>query len=162
MFRVGVGFDVHPFADGRPLVLGGVVIPHPRGLAGHSDADAVCHALCDALLGAFALGDIGKMFPDNDPAHKNANSLELLRQVAARVGKQGGRAVNVDVSVAAQSPKIAPYTDAMRANVADALGIAASCVGIKATTAEGLGFVGRQEGIAVYAVALMQTNEGGQ
>lgn len=153
--RIGIGMDVHAFAEGRRLVLGGVDIPHARGLLGHSDADVLAHAVSDALLGAARLGDIGKLFPDTDPAYAGADSLVLLGHVAAAVRQAGFTIVDVDAVVAAQAPKLSPYRDAMRANLADAMGIAVQNVGVKATTTEHLGFEGREEGISAYAVCLL-------
>ncbi|HEY6000789.1 MAG TPA: 2-C-methyl-D-erythritol 2,4-cyclodiphosphate synthase [bacterium] len=153
--RVGLGFDVHPFADGRRLVLGGVEIPHVAGLAGHSDADVLLHAVCDALLGAAALGDIGLHFPDSDPAYRGISSMELLRRTAALVAGAGWKPLQVDAVVLAEAPRIAPHAAAMRAGIAATLGIPAANVGLKATTVEGLGFVGRREGIAAQAVCLL-------
>jgi 2-C-methyl-D-erythritol 4-phosphate cytidylyltransferase / 2-C-methyl-D-erythritol 2,4-cyclodiphosphate synthase len=152
--RVGFGYDVHPFAKGRKLVLGGIEF-EGDGLAGHSDADIVAHAVADAVLGAAGMGDIGHHFPDSDETYRGANSLELLRRVVALVGGAGYRVGNIDLTVAARRPKIAPSSAAMSQRLADVLGIAASKVNIKATTGERLGFVGRQEGIAVSAVALL-------
>ena len=151
--RVGTGFDVHRFAEGRRLVLGGVEIPYELGLAGHSDADVLTHALMDALLGAAAMGDIGKLFPDSDPAYEGADSLLLLQQVAEKLDEAFYRIGNVDVTVIAQEPKLSPYTEQMRENLAARLGIEVSRVSVKATTTERLGFTGRQEGIACEAVA---------
>lgn len=153
--RVGQGFDVHAFADGRRLILGGVPIEHPRGLAGHSDADVLAHAVTDALLGAAALGDLGRHFPDSDPAWKDADSLDLLRRVTARAAEAGWRPVNVDATVIAEAPRLAPHIDVMRGNLADALGLPRERVGVKATTSERLGFTGREEGIAALAVVLV-------
>jgi 2-C-methyl-D-erythritol 2,4-cyclodiphosphate synthase len=151
--RTGLGFDVHPFAEGRRLVLGGVQIDHPRGLAGYSDADVLCHAIADALLGAAALGDIGHHFPPDDPRWKDADSREVLRVVAARVREAGWEIVSVDATVLAEEPRIAPHADKMKSEIAGALSIGPAEVGVKATTMEGLGFVGRREGIAAMAVA---------
>lgn len=153
--RVGTGFDVHPFARDRVLVIGGVAIPHELGLAGHSDADVLSHAICDALLGAAALGDIGRHFPDRDPAFRGISSLELLRRTAAILAAAGWSPLQVDSCVLAEVPRIAPHATAMRAAIAAALGIPSENVGIKATTTEGLGFVGRREGIAAQAVCLI-------
>lgn len=153
--RIGHGFDVHAFAAGRALILGGVNIPHDRGLLGHSDADVVLHALADALLGAAALGDIGRHFPDTDPAFAGADSRVLLREVVARVAVAGWRTGNVDVTVIAQAPRLAPHIPAMVQNIAADLGIPAGDVNVKATTTEGLGFTGRGEGIACEAVCLL-------
>jgi 2-C-methyl-D-erythritol 2,4-cyclodiphosphate synthase len=151
--RTGLGFDVHPFAEGRRLVLGGVQIDHPRGLAGYSDADVLCHAIADALLGAAALGDIGHHFPPDDPRWKDADSRDVLGVVAARVREAGWEIVNVDATVLAEEPRIAPHADMMKSEIAGALSIGPAEVGVKATTMEGLGFVGRREGIAAMAVA---------
>ncbi len=153
--RVGIGLDVHAFADGRPLRLGGVEIPHDRGLAGHSDADVVLHAIADALLGAAALGDIGQHFPDTDPRWAGADSRQLLRRVVELVRAAGFGPANVDVTVVAQEPKLAPYRDEMRRQIAACLGVDLSAVSVKATTTEGLGFTGRREGIGAIAVALV-------
>lgn len=153
--RIGHGFDVHAFAEGRALILGGVSIPHARGLLGHSDADVVLHAVCDALLGAAALGDIGRHFPDTDPAFAGADSRVLLREVVARVAAAGWRAGNVDVTVIAQAPRLAPHIPAMVQNIAADLGLALGAVNVKATTTERLGFTGRGEGIACEAVCLL-------
>ena len=153
--RIGHGYDVHAFRDGDHLVLGGVRIPHNRAFAAHSDGDVLIHALCDALLGAAALGDIGRHFPDTDPAYAGADSRVLLRRVAELIRAQGYRAGNVDATIIAQAPKMAPHIEAMRANLADDLGVALDRVSIKATTTERLGFTGREEGIAAYAVALL-------
>lgn len=162
MFRIGCGFDVHAFAkvgDGRRLVLGGVEIPRGRGLAGHSDADVLAHAFCDALLGALALGDIGMMFPDSSPQYKDADSLELLRRVMQRVAKHGAAVVNADATIALQTPKLSPYIPAMQSNIAECLRVAPERVSVKATTTEKLGFVGREEGAAAQAIVLLQTEE---
>ncbi len=154
--RIGHGFDVHAFARGRRLVLGGVDIPCERGLLGHSDADVVTHALADAILGAIRGGDIGKLFPDDDPAFEGADSLVLLARVMELARAWGFELIDCDCTIAAQAPKISPYRDEMRARLARALGVDAQCVGLKATTTERLGFVGREEGIAAWAVVLMQ------
>lgn len=153
--RIGHGYDLHALADGRRLVLGGVDIPHSRGPIAHSDGDVLLHAVADALLGAAALGDIGQHFPDTDPAFAGADSRGLLRQVAERVHAAGYRVANVDATVLAQRPKLAPHRDAMRANVAADLGVPIEQVSVKATTTEGLGPVGRQEAIAAHAVCLL-------
>lgn len=153
--RIGQGYDVHAFTEGRPLVLGGVTIPHDKGLAGHSDADVLLHAICDALLGAAALGDIGKHFPDTDPAYAGADSRELLRKVTSLVTAQGLKIVNLDSTVIAQAPKLASYIDTMRANIADDLDVSLDCINVKATTTEKLGFAGRGEGIAAMAIVLL-------
>ena len=156
MLRIGHGFDVHQFAEGRRCVLGGVDVPSERGLLGHSDADVLAHALADAVLGASRLGDIGKLFPDTDPAYEGADSMVLLSKVAALVRSEGFTIVDVDCTVAAQTPKLSPYREQMRANLAAALGLDVCQVGVKATTTEHLGFVGREEGIAAWAVALLE------
>jgi 2-C-methyl-D-erythritol 2,4-cyclodiphosphate synthase len=154
--RVGTGYDVHRLVPGRRLVLGGVEIPHALGLDGHSDADVALHALCDALLGAAALGDIGQHFPPSDERWRGADSLDLLRRVVGLVAERGYRVGNVDVTVVAEQPKIAPHAGSMRQRIADALGVGADDVSIKATTNEHLGFVGRQEGIAAIATAIIE------
>lgn len=151
--RTGLGFDAHAFAVGRRLVLGGVEIEHARGLAGYSDADVLCHAIADAILGAAALGDIGHHFPPDDPRWKDVDSREVLRIVAARLREAGWEIVNVDATVLAEAPRIAPHADAMRSEIAAALSIGPGEVGVKATTMEGLGTIGRGEGIAAMAVA---------
>ena len=152
MIRVGVGYDVHRFEAGRKLVLGGVEIPFERGLAGHSDADALIHAIIDALLGAAAMGDIGAHFPDTDEAYRGADSRELLARVVALLAERGMRPGNVDSVVVAQRPKLAPHIPEMREAISSVLGIPPDRVGIKATTGEGLGFAGREEGVAAHAV----------
>ena len=154
--RVGFGYDVHRLVEGRPLILGGVTIDHPEGLDGHSDADVLLHAITDALLGAAAMGDIGSHFPDTDPAFKDADSMELLREIIRRVAEAGFRLVNVDATVAAQAPKLRPFIDTMRANIASAVGLEVGAVSVKATTTERLGFVGTKEGMAAYAVCLIE------
>jgi 2-C-methyl-D-erythritol 2,4-cyclodiphosphate synthase len=153
--RIGTGFDVHAFAEGRALVIGGVTIPHARGLAGHSDADVLLHAIADALLGALALGDIGMHFPDTDARFNGADSRRLLRHVLSLVAARGYAIGNVDATVIAQAPKLAPHIPAMRANIAADLGCALDAVSVKATTTERLGFTGREEGIAAEAVVLL-------
>lgn len=156
--RIGQGYDVHRFAPPSAdafVTLGGVRIAHACGLVAHSDGDVPLHALCDALLGALALGDIGKHFPDTDPAWKDADSRSLLRAVAALLAERGWRAGNVDLTLVAEAPRIAAHVDAMRANIAADLGIAPDAVGVKATTHEKMGFIGRGEGIAAFAVALV-------
>ena len=156
-FRVGQGYDVHRLVTDRRLILGGVDIPYEKGLLGHSDADVLAHAVMDALLGAAALGDIGKLFPDSDPEYEGADSLMLTRRVA-RVLEENGYAIsNVDATIIAQSPKLAPYIDKMRENIAAALNIPVTDVSVKATTEEKLGFTGRKEGIAAQAAALIYT-----
>ncbi|MFA9217960.1 MAG: 2-C-methyl-D-erythritol 2,4-cyclodiphosphate synthase [Sphingomonadaceae bacterium] len=154
-FRIGQGYDCHALVEGRKLILGGVEIPHDRGLLGHSDADALLHAITDALLGAAALGDIGKHFPDTDPQFKGADSRVLLREAAQRVMATGYRIGNVDATIIAQRPKMAPHIAAMCANVAADLGVTIGQVNIKAKTNEKLGYLGREEGIAAEAVALV-------
>ncbi|MFJ1301227.1 2-C-methyl-D-erythritol 2,4-cyclodiphosphate synthase [Pseudomonadota bacterium AL_CKDN230030165-1A_HGKHYDSX7] len=154
-FRVGQGFDVHALVEGRPLIIGGVTIPHSHGLQGHSDADVLLHAITDAVLGAAGLGDIGRHFPDTDPAFKGADSRVLLREAMARVSEAGWQVVNVDATVHAQAPKIGPHAPAMVANVAADLGLSADAVNIKAKTNEHLGYLGRKEGIAATVVALI-------
>jgi 2-C-methyl-D-erythritol 4-phosphate cytidylyltransferase/2-C-methyl-D-erythritol 2,4-cyclodiphosphate synthase len=154
--RIGTGYDLHRLVEGRPLILGGVVIPFDRGLAGHSDADAVCHAVTDAILGAAAAGDIGRHFPDTDPAWKGASSVDLLARAAALIADRGWRVGNVDVSVIAERPRLWPYLDDMRANLAAALGVGIECISIKGKTNEGVDAPGRGEAIAVHAVALVR------
>ena len=153
--RVGLGCDLHPLVEGRRLVLGGVEIEHERGAAGHSDADAVAHAVTDALLGAAAMGDIGTHFPDDDPQYKDADSIELLRRVVEMLEAESWEIGNVDVTVILQRPKLAPYIPEMRKNLAAALGIDEGSVSIKAKTGEGLGPVGREEAVAAHAIALL-------
>lgn len=153
--RIGQGMDVHALVEGRPLIIGGVNIPHTMGLDGHSDADVLAHAISDALLGAARLGDIGKLFPDTDPKYKGADSMVLLEGVANAVREAGYEIIDVDSVIAAQKPKMSPHRDAMRANLAKAMGIDVDNVGVKATTTEHLGFEGREEGISATAVALL-------
>ena len=153
--RIGNGFDVHRLTEGRKCIICGVEIPYERGLLGHSDADVALHALSDALLGAAALGDTGQHFPDTDERWRGADSRMLLRRVAEIIGEKGYRPVNVDVTIIAQAPKMRPYIDAMRANIAADLGLDIDAVGVKATTTERLGFTGRGEGIAAQATALI-------
>jgi 2-C-methyl-D-erythritol 2,4-cyclodiphosphate synthase len=153
--RIGNGFDVHAFAPGRRLVVGGVTIPHERGLAGHSDADVLLHAIADAILGALAFGDLGKHFPDTDPKWKDADSRRLLREVSTMASAQRFDIGNVDATIVAQAPKLAPYVEAMRRNIAADLGCDPSQVSVKATTTERLGFAGREEGIAALANVLL-------
>jgi len=157
--RIGNGFDVHALVAGRPLVLGGVTIPHSRGLAGHSDADVLLHAIADAILGALALGDIGKHFPDTDPRWRGADSRALLRHVFALAFDAGWEIGNVDATVIAQAPKIAPHVAAMRTNLAGDLGCDENRISVKATTTEHLGFAGREEGIAALATVLLQQRD---
>jgi len=154
--RVGQGFDVHALKAGRKLVIGGVTIPHDQGLDGHSDADVLLHALCDALLGAAALGDIGRHFPDSDPRYKDIDSRQLLRETGALLAKDAWRIVNLDTTIIAQAPRMAPHIAAMIANIAADLGIAQHAVNVKAKTTEHLGFAGRGEGIAAEAIALIE------
>ncbi|GHV03110.1 2-C-methyl-D-erythritol 2,4-cyclodiphosphate synthase [Bacteroidia bacterium] len=156
MPRIGHGYDVHALDEGLPLVLGGVRIPHRKGCVAHSDGDVPVHALCDALLGAVALGDIGVHFPDSDPRYRGIDSLELLRHVAGLLGREGYSVCNVDLTIAAEQPRIGPYVDLMRERIASALGVGVGEVSVKATTTERLGFVGREEGIAAWAVALVE------
>jgi 2-C-methyl-D-erythritol 2,4-cyclodiphosphate synthase len=154
--RIGQGFDVHQLVPGRKLVIGGVEIPNDKGLLGHSDADVLLHAICDALLGAAALGDIGKHFPDSDTRYKGIDSRKLLREVAALVKSQGHLIENIDSTIIAQAPRMAPHITAMVANIAADLGMAATQVNVKATTTEELGFAGRGEGIAAQAICLLR------
>ena len=156
MMRVGIGYDVHPLVKGRRLVLGGVEVPFEKGLAGHSDADVLIHAVIDALFGAAGLKDIGSHFPDSDANYKDISSLLLLRRTNQMIQAKGWQIVNIDATILAQRPKLAPYNDQMRQNMAQTLGLSTEQVGVKATTSEGLGFAGRGEGIAAYAVALLE------
>ena len=153
--RIGHGYDVHKLVTGRKLILGGVTIPHETGLLGHSDADVLAHAVSDALLGAAALGDIGGFFPDNDPKYQDADSIELLRQVCVELYDRGYAMENIDATVIAQAPKLKPYIEQMRKNLAQACEINVNQISVKATTEEHLGFTGRKEGIAVHAVCLI-------
>ena len=155
-FRIGHGYDVHKLVEGRRLILGGVDIPHTLGLLGHSDADVLVHAVMDALIGAMALGDIGKHFPDNDNKYLGISSIKLLSEVADLLYKNGYTVSNIDATVIAQKPKLAPHIEDMRENIAATLGIVRSQVNVKATTEEHLGFTGREEGIAAHAVALIE------
>ena len=157
--RVGMGYDVHKLVEGRKLILGGVDIPYEKGLLGHSDADVLLHAIMDALLGAAALGDIGTLFPDNDPAYEGISSIKLLEEVGRRIEKENYIIENIDATVIAQRPKMLPYREQMRENVAKALNISVSQVNIKATTEEGLGFTGSGEGISSQAIASLNTVE---
>ena len=154
-FRIGQGFDIHKLVENRKLILGGIEIPFEKGLLGHSDADVLVHAVIDALLGAAALGDIGTHFPDTDDRYKGISSVKLLEYVATLVEEKGYRAVNIDATIIAQAPKMAPYIECMRNNIARALGIDVDCVNVKATTEEHLGFTGRKEGIAAHCVCLI-------
>lgn len=156
MIRIGHGYDVHRLAEDRKLILGGVDIPFEKGLDGHSDADVLVHALMDAMLGALALGDIGKLFPDTDPAYKGADSLKLLKRVTEVVSEQGYSLVNADCTICAQRPKLAPHIDAMRLNIADTVGCDISQISVKATTEEGLGFTGEGSGMSATAVCLLE------
>lgn len=154
--RIGQGYDVHQLVAGRDLMLGGVKVPHSKGLLGHSDADVLLHAICDACLGAAGLGDIGRHFPDSDPRYKGIDSRRLLREVRARIAAEGWRLHNLDSTIIAQAPKLAPHIPAMIANIAEDFGVATNCINVKATTTEKLGFAGREEGIAAYAVVLLE------
>lgn len=154
--RIGHGYDVHRLIEGRKLILGGVDIPYEKGLWGHSDADVLLHAISDAILGAAALGDIGKHFPPNDPKFLNADSLELLRQVNRLISDKGYKIGNVDATVIAQAPKLLPHIEQMRANISDALSVSIDLISVKATTEEKLGFTGSGEGISAHAVALIE------
>ena len=156
MIRVGIGYDSHRFEEGRPLVLGGIRIPHPRGLAGHSDADAVAHALIDAILGAAAAGDIGQHFPDTNPKWKDADSMELLRSAHQLVWERGYAVAQADLTIITEQPQLGPHLAAMAAKLAERLGAPAGSVSLKAKTNEGMGFIGRGEGIAVIAVATLE------
>ncbi len=153
--RIGMGYDVHKLVEGRKLIIGGVAIPHEKGLLGHSDADVLIHAIMDALLGAAALGDIGKHFPDNDPAYEGADSMELLRKVGQLLEDSCYLIENIDATIIAQAPKMRPYIDLMRKNIADILSIDISQVNVKATTEEGLGFTGALEGISSQAICML-------
>ena len=156
MIRVGIGYDSHRFVEGRPLVLGGIRIPHPRGLAGHSDADAVAHALIDAILGAAAAGDIGEHFPDTDPKWKGADSMALLRSAHQLVRERGYALAQADLTIITEQPQLSPHLAAMAARLAERLGAPPGSVSVKAKTNEGMGFIGRGEGIAVIAVATLE------
>lgn len=154
--RIGHGYDVHKLVEGRRLIVGGVEIPHTMGLLGHSDADVLLHAISDALLGACAMGDIGKLFPDTDDRWEGADSLVLLREVVKKINENGFYIENIDSTLIAQKPKMSPYIEQMRANIADACGVDISAVSVKATTEEKLGFTGREEGVSAHAVALIK------
>ncbi len=156
MIRVGIGYDVHRLKTGRKLILGGVDIPFEKGLDGHSDADVLMHAICDAVLGSIALSDIGRLFPNTDPQWTNASSKIFLQEAARRVSESGGGIINIDSTIIAEAPKISPYVESMKSNIATALGISPQQVGIKATTNEGIGFAGRKEGIAAFAIAAIE------
>ncbi len=159
IIRVGNGYDVHRLVEGRKLILGGVDVPHSMGLDGHSDADALVHALCDALLGALGAGDIGKYFPDTDPKWKGISSLHLLKEVVRMCREKGFELANADSVIVAQKPKLAPYISEMKKNIASILDVETDQINIKATTTEKLGFAGREEGISAYAVALLVKND---
>ena len=154
--RVGMGYDVHQLIEGRPLILGGVEIPYEKGLLGHSDADVLLHAIMDAMLGAAALGDIGRHFPDSDPAYKGADSMKLLAACREKIAEKGYVVHNLDALICAQAPKMAPHIETMRANIAAALEITVDAVNVKATTTEHLGFVGEKKGVSAYAVCLLE------
>lgn len=156
VYLSGIGYDVHRLVEGRPLILGGVEIPHSHGLDGHSDADVLCHAIADAILGAIGERDIGHHFPNSDPAIRGISSLEIVKKAAELVALQGGRVVNIDASLIAEAPKIAPHLSAMKKRIADAIGLKPQRVGVKATTNEHLGFIGRREGVAAMAVASVE------
>lgn len=156
MIRIGHGYDVHRLCENRRLILGGVDIPYEKGLLGHSDADVLTHAIADALLGAAAMGDIGKLFPDNDPAYKDADSLKLLKLVAVKLSCAGYKVGNVDATVIAQNPKLSPHINQMRINLARVLDVSVDAVSVKATTEEGLGFSGESLGIAAHAVCILE------
>ena len=158
MFRIGFGYDVHRLVEGRPLIIGGVRIPHHLGLMGHSDADVLTHAVMDAILGAASMGDIGQHFPDSDPAYKNADSLELLKKILEMVEQDGYRINNLDGTIVAEKPKLASSLDLMKENLAQVLDVRTDQISIKATTSEGLGFCGRQEGMAAYAVVSLTSS----
>ena len=158
MVRIGMGYDVHRLVPGRRLVLGGVEIPHDFGLAGHSDADVLTHAVCDAILGAAALGDIGQHFPDSDPAYGGISSLVLLAQTAGLAEREGFAVRQIDATVIAQAPRIGPYREKMRANLSSQIGIPIGMASVKATTTEGLGYLGRREGVAALCIAQLEAN----
>lgn len=154
--RVGFGYDVHAFTEGRKLILGGVEIPYGLGLLGHSDADVLLHAICDALLGAAALGDLGRHFPDNDSAYRGISSLTLLEKTVALLAEKGFAVVNIDTTLVLQKPRVAKHVPEMIEKISNVMGIPMDCVSVKATTTEGLGFTGREEGVAAYAIALIR------
>lgn len=154
--RIGHGYDVHPLVAGRDLILGGVKIPHSKGLHGHSDADVLIHAICDACLGAAGLGDIGRHFPDTDPQYRNIDSRKLLRKIKEAIAERGWKIANVDSTIVAQAPRVGPYLAQMLANISADLGVPLEDINIKATTTEKLGFAGREEGIAAHAVVLLE------
>ena len=153
--RIGHGYDVHKLVEGRKLIMGGVEIPYEKGLLGHSDADVLLHAISDALLGAAALGDIGKLFPDTDPQFKGADSLKLMAEVYRQIQEKGYRVVNIDATIIAQRPKMRPHIDSMRSNIAKTLGVDINCINVKATTEEGMGFTGEGMGISAHAVCII-------
>lgn len=157
MMKIGIGYDVHRLVKDRELILGGVCIPFEKGLLGHSDADVLIHALCDAMLGAAGLGDIGKHFPDQDPRYKDIHSLKLLEKISAIIKRRDLQVVNVDAVVLAESPKLAPYRQEMQRNISETLKVSSACINIKATTTEGLGFIGNKEGIGAMCVVLLQS-----
>ena len=159
MFHVGIGYDVHPLVAGRKLIIGGIEIPHTKGLDGHSDADVLMHAICDAVLGAIGEGDIGQFFPNTDPRWRNAPSKVFLQEAARQVSIREGRIINIDATLIAQEPKLMPHAPEMKLRIAEALGIKVAKVGIKATTNESLGFIGRGEGISAMAVASVDVPE---
>jgi len=159
MIRIGHGYDVHKLVENRKLIVGGVDIPHEKGLLGHSDADVLLHAIGDALMGAAALGDIGCIFPDNDPKFKDADSLVLLKEVVDLLETKGYSIVNIDATLIAQKPKMRPYIDVMRSNIASVCGVDVGFISVKATTEEKLGFTGREEGISAHAVCLIETKK---
>lgn len=154
--RIGIGYDVHKLVEGRKLIIGGVTIPHEKGLLGHSDADVLLHAVCDALLGAAGLGDLGEHFPDSDPKYKGIDSMKILSEVGKKLAKKGLKPSNIDAVVIAEAPKLAPHRDRMKKNIAKALNISLEAVNVKATTEEGLGFTGKKEGIAAWAVVTIE------
>jgi 2-C-methyl-D-erythritol 2,4-cyclodiphosphate synthase len=159
MLRVGIGYDAHPLVKGRDLILSGLKIPFEKGLAGHSDADVVCHAVADAILGAMAEGDIGKHFPDTDPKYRHISSLILLEKVAEILNERKGKVSNLDVTIIAERPKLAPFTDKMRENLGRVLGTSVSGLSLKCSTNNGLGFIGKGEGMACIAIVLVETKE---
>lgn len=156
MIKIGLGYDAHRLAEGRDLILGGVKIPHEKGLLGHSDADVLSHAIGEAILGALSLGDLGKHFPDTDEKYKGISSLKILSMIQDMIQKENARVINIDSTIVAQEPKLSPYIEGMRSNLADVLKINPDQVSVKATTTEGLGFTGKKEGISAFAVVLME------
>lgn len=157
MMRVGLGYDIHPLGSGRKLILGGIEIPHTQGLVGHSDADALVHAVCDALLGAMGEGDLGKHYPSSDPRYKNISSLLLLEEVAGLLGRKGFRLVNLDTVIIAQAPRLSPHLEAMRARIAEVLKVEREAVNVKVKSGEGLDAIGREEAIAAQAICLIES-----